>query len=271
MGDAAMIKLIATDMDGTLLDSRKNMPGDILPVVRALRGMGVDFVIASGRQYAALRRDLGELADEVIFLAENGALIMEKEKRLFIDPLPADTIRPIIERTRGMEGIHPVICRAGAALIQKTAPEEFVRNVMMYYDSTEVVDNLLDVCNGLDDVCKIAFYDEGDAEHHEYPLLREVLPESLAVILSGYSWVDVMKPGANKGRAMRMLQEIKGVGPQQCMAFGDYLNELEMLGSVTESYAMQNALPEIRAAAKHIAPSNDENGVVRVIRERFHI
>ena len=266
-----MIRLIASDMDGTLLDSKKNMPADILHVVRALRGMGIQFVIASGRQYAALRRDLGELADEVIFLAENGALVMENDRQLFIDPLPADIIRPIIERTRDMAGVHPVICRAGAALIEKSAPEEFIRNVNLYYDSTEVVDNLLDVCDGLEDVCKVAFYDEGDAEHHEYPLLREILPDSLAVILSGYSWVDVMKPGANKGRAMRMLQRIKGIGPDQCMAFGDYLNDLEMLGSVTESYAMKNALPEIRAAAKHIAPGNDENGVVRVIREHFHI
>jgi len=266
-----MIRLIASDMDGTLLDSKKNMPADILHVVRALRGMGVQFVIASGRQYAALRRDLGELADEVIFLAENGALVMENDQQLFIDPLPADIIRPIIERTRDMAGVHPVICRAGAALIEKSAPEEFIRNVNLYYDSTEIVDNLLDVCDGLEDVCKVAFYDEGDAEHHEYPLLREILPDSLAVILSGYSWVDVMKPGANKGRAMRMLQRIKGIGPDQCMAFGDYLNDLEMLGSVTESYAMKNALPEIRAAAKYIAPGNDENGVVRVIRERFHI
>lgn len=266
-----MIRLIASDMDGTLLDSKKNMPADILHVVRALRGMGIQFVIASGRQYAALRRDLGELADEVIFLAENGALVMENDQQLFIDPLPADIIRPIIERTRDMAGVHPVICRAGAALIEKSAPEEFIRNVNLYYDSTEVVDSLLDVCDGLEDVCKVAFYDEGDAEHHEYPLLREILPDSLAVILSGYSWVDVMKPGANKGRAMRMLQRIKGIGPDQCMAFGDYLNDLEMLGSVTESYAMKNALPEIRAAAKYIAPGNDENGVVRVIRERFHI
>jgi hydroxymethylpyrimidine pyrophosphatase-like HAD family hydrolase len=80
-----------------------------------------------------------------------------------------------------------------------------------------------------------------------------------------------MKPGVNKGRAMRMLQEIKGVSPDACMAFGDYLNDLEMLQSVTESYAMENALDEIKRVSKHIAPPNDENGVMRVVKERFGV
>lgn len=266
-----MIKLIASDMDGTLLDSEKNMPTDILDVVRALHDKGVSFVIASGRQYAALRRDLGTLADEVIFLAENGALIMEKDQQLFIDPMDAGDIPEIIRLTRGLPGIHPVICRAGAAIVEESAPAEFIRNVMMYYDSSYVVPDILAASENLTDVCKVAFYDEGDAEHHEYPILKELLPGRLSVILSGYSWVDVMKPGVDKGHAMRILQRLRGVTPDECMAFGDYLNDREMLMAVTESYAMENALDEIKAISRHIAPSNDENGVIRVIKERFNL
>lgn len=266
-----MIKLIATDMDGTLLDSEKRMPADILPVVRALREKGVSFVIASGRQYAALRRDLGELADEVLFLAENGALIMEKDERLFIDSMDAKDIPEIIRLTRGIPGVHPVICRAGSAIVEESAPEEFIRNVMLYYSSSCVVPDLLAASENLDDVCKVAFYDEGDAEHHEYPMLQKLLPGHLSVILSGYSWVDVMKPGVDKGSAMRTLQRLRGLTPDECMAFGDYLNDREMLMAVTESYAMDNALDSIKKIAKHIAPSNDENGVIRVIRERFSL
>lgn len=266
-----MIKLIATDMDGTLLDSEKRMPKDILPVIRALHQKDVSFVIASGRQYAALKRDLKELADDVIFIAENGALIMEKDRQLFIDPMAAEDIPEIIRATRGLPGIHPVICRAGAAIVEETAPKEFIRNVQLYYDSGYVVPDILAASENLDDVCKIAFYDEGDAEHHEYPILRDLLGGRHAVILSGYSWVDIMKPGVNKGRAMKILQQQRNLTPEMCMAFGDYLNDLEMLEAVTESYAMENALDSIRAAAKYVAPSNDDNGVVRVIRERFSL
>ena len=266
-----MIKLIATDMDGTLLDSQKRMPTEALDVIRALKKLGVSFVIASGRQYAALKRDLKDLADDVVFIAENGALIMEKDQQLFIDPMHAEDIPDIIRKTRGLSGIHPVICRAGAAIVEESAPEEFIRNVKLYYDSTQVVPDLLAVSEDLHDVCKIAFYDEGDAANHEYPILRDLLSDRHAVILSGYSWVDIMKPGVDKGHAMRSLQSQRGVTPDECMAFGDYLNDLEMLQSVTESYAMDNALDSIKAAAKHIAPSNDDNGVMRVIREHFNL
>ena len=91
------------------------------------------------------------------------------------------------------------------------------------------------------------------------------------MILSGEHWVDVMKPGVHKGAAMRGLQKMLGIAPSECMAFGDYLNDCELLESAGESYAMANAHPLLKAQAKHIAPSNDDNGVIRVIREVFGI
>ena len=264
-----MIKLIASDMDGTLLTTDKRLPGDFHTVVRALRERGVSFVVASGRQYAALRRDLDALAHELIFIAENGALIMEDGRQLYINPIDRAGLPEIVRAARGLEGVYPVVCRANAALVEDTASPAFIRSMRMYYQDTQVVHDLAGLCGGFDDVCKVAFYDEGDAATHELPALQERLGGRLAVILSGANWVDVMKPGVNKGQAMTMLQRLKGVTPQECMAFGDYLNDREMLMSVTESYAMANALEEIKQIARHVAPANDEDGVMRVIRERF--
>lgn len=266
-----MIKLIATDMDGTLLDSGKRLPADLPRVVRALKARGVRFAVASGRQYYALRRDLEPLVPDILFIAENGALIMENDRQLFIDPLPSEEIGRILRAAQGLKGVYAAVCRAGSALVESSASEEFIYNMTMYYANTQVVDNLIERCEGLQDVCKVAFYDEGDAATHELPVLSAVLSDSLAVILSGESWVDVMKPGVNKGRAMSILLEQRGLAPEECMAFGDYLNDLELLQAVGESYAMENALPEIKRAARHIAPSNDEDGVLRVIRARFDL
>ena len=66
-----------------------------------------------------------------------------------------------------------------------------------------------------------------------------------------------------------MLQQLKGLTPENGMAFGDYLNDLELLENVSVSYAMGNALDAIKRVARHIAPGNDENGVMRVLRGRF--
>lgn len=266
-----MIKYIATDMDGTLLDSRKRLPEEFESVVHALKQQGVRFIVASGRQTATLRRDLGGLSQDLILFAENGTVVTEGNERLFVSPMEKAEVRRVLEKTRGMEGVHPVICRPDVAIIEAGAPEVFRHDVEVYYESSQIVPDLLAVCDQFDDVCKIAFFDEGDAEHHEYPVLKEWFEESLSVLLSGYSWVDLMKPGANKGSAMRRFQQLKGVSPEECMAFGDYLNDKEMLEAVGESYAMENGLDEVKAACKYVAPSNDENGVMRVIKERFSL
>ena len=264
-----MIKLIATDMDGTLLTTDKRMPEEFGATVRALKQKGVSFCVASGRQYASLRRDMPDLVPDLVFIAENGALIVENDRRLFIDPLAACDLPEIVRAARGLEGVYPIICRAGEALMDAKAAPDFIGGAQMFYQNTRVVENLEDICAAFDDVCKVAFYDEGDAATHELPVLKQRLGGRHAVILSGEKWVDIMRPGVSKGRAMRMLQQIKGLTPDNCMAFGDYLNDLELLESVTESYAMANALEEIKRASKYIAPGNDENGVMRVIRERF--
>ncbi|MBE5799085.1 MAG: HAD family hydrolase [Clostridiales bacterium] len=264
-----MIKLIASDMDGTLLTTDKRLPKGFAGVVRALYEKGVSFCIASGRQYASLRRDLEALVPELIFIAENGALIMERDQQLFIDPLEACDLPDIVRAAEGLDQVYPVICRSDAALVDKSASEAFVDELRMYYEQTFVVDDLAGMSADFHDVCKVAFYDAGDAATHELPVLQQRLGDRHAVILSGANWVDVMKPGVNKGRAMQMLQTLKSLSPDECMAFGDYLNDLELLESVTESYAMENALDELRRIAKHIAPPNDEDGVMRVVKQRF--
>lgn len=264
-----MIKLIASDMDGTLLTTDKRLPEDFRPVVRALKEKGVTFCVASGRQYAALRRDLEDLVSDLIFIAENGALVMENDRQLFIDPLAACDLPEIVRMAKELEGVYPVVCRVNTALVDAKSPPEFIHAMRTFYRYTQVVENLADLCGGFNDVCKVAFYDPGDAATHLLPALRQRVGDRMSVCLSGENWVDVMRPGVSKGRAIRMLQQIKGFTPENCMAFGDYLNDLEMLESVSESYAMENAFEGLKRAAKYVAPGNDEDGVMRVIRERF--
>lgn len=261
-----MIKLIACDMDGTLLDSRKRLPKALPDVLQKLKEKGVTFCVASGRQYASLRRDFEAFADDILFLCENGALVMQHDARVLIDPVDPSFITQIVTAARALEGVYPVVCRADVALIEKTASPEFIRNTKMYYPSVEVVDDLT-ALGRLTDVCKVAFYDEGDAQTHELPELQKRLEGPLAVILSGEHWVDVMKPGVNKGCAMRGIQQKLGLLPEECMAFGDYLNDCELLEAVGESYAMANAHPALKKLARHIAPSNDEDGVMRTVRD----
>lgn len=265
-----MIKLIACDMDGTLLNSQKRLPEGFAGAVRALAQKGVLFAVASGRQYAALRRDLDEVADDILFICENGALVMQNERQLLIDPMDPQSLEEIIAAGRTLDHVYPVLCRANRAYIEETAAEDFRTETRRYYPSQQVVPDLTALCASTD-VCKVAFYDEENAQEHEMPVFEKILGPNLAVILSGEHWVDVMKPGVHKGAAMRGLQKKLGILPEECMAFGDYLNDCQLLEAVGESYAMENGHPQLKAMAKHIAPSNDDDGVMRVIRERFSL
>ena len=169
-----MIKLIACDMDGTLLDSAKRLPTELPEVIAKLKEKGVLFCVASGRQYASLRRDFDAYADDMLFICENGALVMQRDRRVLIDSIDPSFISSIVTAAKSLEGVYPVVCRAGVALIEKTASDEFIRSTRMYYPSVEVVADLT-ALGRLPDVCKVAFYDEGDAQTHELPALRAKL------------------------------------------------------------------------------------------------
>ncbi len=265
-----MIRLIASDMDGTLLDSKKRLPEGFFEAIEALYKQGVLFAVASGRQYAALRRDLEALVPYIYFICENGALVMYRDEQVLIDPMDAGDLYDTVTACRALDGVYPVVCRASQALFESSADPAFIRETQIHYPSSSIVEDQTAHC-ALKDVCKVAFFDRGDAQTHELPVLREKLDDRLSVILSGEHWVDVMKKGVSKGTAMRRLQEMLGIAPEECMAFGDYLNDYELLESVGESYAMANSHPTLLRLSKYTAPSNDEDGVMRVIRERFSL
>lgn len=265
-----MIKLIACDMDGTLLTSDKRLPQDLFDVLTALRERGVAFAVASGRQYASLRRDFEALVPHILFICENGALIMRRDERLFMDPIDSKDLPRIIRVARTMQGVYPAICCADVALLEENAPAHFLEGMCRHYAHTRIVPDLM-ACADAQDACKIAFYSDAPAEEAALPTLQRELGDSLAVIHSDLNWVDVMKPGVNKGRAVRALYDLLAISPEEAMAFGDYLNDSELLAAVGESYAMANAHPQLKAAARYIAPSNDEDGVMRVIKERFSL
>ena len=83
--------------------------------------------------------------------------------------------------------------------------------------------------------------------------------------LSGDNWADLQMRGVDKGQAVSELQKYLGVSPAQTAVFGDAGNDLGMMSRAEFSFAMANASPDILAAARFVAPSNNEAGVVRVL------
>ena len=175
------IRLIAADMDGTLLDSRSRLPAGIFPMIRELTGQGIRFVIASGRQYYNLESLFRPVADRLTFVAENGAAVFEKGELLFYDEMRKEDVRSLIAESTALPGAVPGLCGVLATYIEREDPalEEQVR---LYYDRLEHVEDLYGV-PGKDRICKVTIYVPGSAEEAVYPALCARYP-TLKVTLS---------------------------------------------------------------------------------------
>jgi Cof subfamily protein (haloacid dehalogenase superfamily) len=257
------IRLIATDMDGTLLNSKHELSDSFVPVFRKIKEKGIVFVAASGRQYYNLLKALDDVKDEVIFAAENGSYVVFRDEEIHVQSIDHEIVRDMIRISKGIPHAFPIICGKKKAYVQNSEPE-FINQLELYFERYEIVDDLLKVED--DQFLKFTICDLTGSEANSYPHYKH-LENSLKVKVSGPIWLDISHPEANKGVAMEVLQKKFGVTFDQTMVFGDYFNDVEMLQKGYFSYAMANAHPDIKNIARFIAKSNDENGVVEVLSD----
>lgn len=263
-----MLRLVAADMDGTLLDSDKRLAPGFLPLLDALLRQGVTFVVASGRQYFNLLRFFPGFEERLWFVCDNGVIVYHGTRLRRVTPLAPEAVDAAGEVIACLPTAEPIYCGAACAYLtpRPAAHESDARN---FYERCRLTASpVQDARAAADPICKIAVYDPEDAAGRVYPALK-THPAGLTSVLSGRNWVDLMPPGASKGTALRAIQAELGIGPEACAAFGDYENDLPLLGACAESYAMANARPAVRAAARHQTLSNDEDGVGTALRRLF--
>lgn len=260
------IRLIAVDMDGTLLDGDGRVPDGLWPLLARLRAADVEFVPSSGRQLATLRRTFGDDAADMTFIAENGAYVVRGDEEISSDELDAPFVRSLVQRLRALSAdgldIGVVLCGKASAYIERT-DAAFLAEAQKYYAQLRIVEDVLEPD---DQILKIAVFDFVSAEDSTAPALAEVA-RTHQVVVSGRHWVDIMNVGINKGVALERLQAALGVSRAQTAAFGDYLNDLEMLDAADWSFAMENAHEDVAARARHRAPSNIDHGVLSAVDE----
>ena len=266
--EVLMVKLVIADMDGTLLDQNNEFSDQLFEVIEKLKERDVQFAVGSGRQYYNLLKRFETIQNDMIFVAENGAMIFDHGKHVYTDEIDRDKLIQIIQEVRAVDGIYPILCGEKMAYLEDTDPV-FLENTKLYYDRFEVVEDLIEATKD-DTICKLAFFNEGHAESVIYPTL-EKYKEEFMIPISGANWVDMMNLGVNKGQAVKVLQKKYGISKEECMAFGDYLNDYEMMKECHYSYAMANAHPKLKEICNYQAKSNRENGVVDAIIEFFKL
>ncbi|MEE2772892.1 MAG: HAD family hydrolase [Bacteroidota bacterium] len=256
-----MIKLIVTDMDGTLLNDQHELHPDFWKIEEELTGNGVLFAFASGRQFYNLEAKFDRIKNRIMFFAENGTFVSYQGKELYVNPIERDSAIGFIEMGRKLDETYLVLCGKNSAYIE-TRDQEFIDEVSKFYERLEIVDDLTQV---EDTILKVTLCNFNGVEDHTFPHFVNYT-DRFKVAIAAKIFIDITAHDANKGDAIKGIQKELNISPEETLVFGDYLNDLEMMQVAHHSYAMKNAHPEIKEVSKFITEfDNNENGVLRTI------
>lgn len=261
-----MIKIIFSDMDGTLLTSDNKLPDGFDEMMAELKRRGVIFAPASGRQYFSLLKSFPDYKDDFIFLSDNGTLAMQNGKEIFSQPMDSSDVKELLKTSEPLKNVLRVFCgKKHAYILENQNIPHYTDGFKIYFTSSVSVKNWDEIED--DEPIKISFYDpEGFAAESIFPKF-EKFTDRLQVVLASSYWTDITAPHASKGTAIQNVQKILNIKPEECVAFGDYMNDYEMMQVVGYSFAMANAQPEVKKVAKFETASNDEFGVMLGIKK----
>ena len=249
-------------MDGTLLNSKHEVSPRFFEIYEELKKKNIAFVAASGRQYHSMVDKFESIKNEILVIAENGALIRKQEETLLTTPINKSEVLRILDTVRPLDNVHPVLCCQNNAYVGGDS-NEFLEMLREYYSEFEIVE---DQKQFNEQVLKIAIYHFENSEKHIYPHV-EHLEGDLKVKVSGANWVDVSDLNAHKGYALKKVMDDYQIASNEIMVFGDYNNDLEMLQLSDYSFAMANAHPNVLKTAKFSTHSNDDFGVERILEK----
>ncbi|MDO5136613.1 MAG: HAD family hydrolase [Eubacteriales bacterium] len=251
-----MIKLIASDLDGTILQNgAQEISEEMFSLIRQLREKGILFAAASGRQYANMRRLFAPVFEDMAFVCENGAVTFYQGELLYQDVFDRGLMRDILKEAYEKEGTE-FSCSTKDFYYMKPKSEHYIRLM------TEVVDCEYKVIQSLDEIrepcIKVAVYEEGGITEESRLYWQERFQDRCRVVTSGFAWLDFIPFHTNKARGVKKLLDMNRIAPEECLVFGDEYNDIEMLEAVKYSFAMKNAKPGVKAAASYETESVEE-------------
>jgi hypothetical protein len=220
------VKLVVSDMDGTLLNSKGEVSPLFFKLFTKLQKHHIHFCAASGRQYNSIVHKLAPIKENITIIAENGGIVKQQDNLLLLNKLATEKIAEIIPILRTIKDTYIVLCGKDTAYIE-TTDQHFVSMFDEYYTTFKTVPDLTKVVSD-SDFLKIAIYHFESSEKHIYPKI-EHLKNKYLLKISGKNWLDISDIKANKGNALRAVQKKLNITKEETMVFGDYHNDIEML------------------------------------------
>lgn len=258
-----MIKLVASDLDGTiLLNGAQKVEETLLDTIGRLLEKNVIFAPASGRQITSLKRLFAPVADRLMYISENGALVSYKGETIAKTAMDRELALAIIEDVYAHENCEVLISGEHTAYFKPKTEEYNHRMTEVVNYHTTYVSDFREI---KEDILKIAVCDLSGIDHSKDYFFSK-WADKAATVVSGALYLDFMGLSVSKGNAMKQIQEKLEILPEECMAFGDNYNDVAMLDSVEHSYVMEKAEDEIKKHGKHVT-----GNVEKTLKEVFDL
>ena len=282
-----MIRIIALDLDGTLLDSEKRLSGANRDALARAAAKGVLIVPTTGRFFGMMPPAVRDLPFVRYAITINGAQVYDRETDTAIvrDEIPLDMALQVMELLDRYDVIYDCYRQnwgwMTAALQDKAADyatnEHYLKMVREFRRPVPELKAYLRETAADGDVQKIMLFarrEEGRGKREEScgvlnairAEMAEKFPE-IKVTASTWNNIELNIKSAHKGNALKRFAEHLGFGLESCMAFGDGMNDFTMVEAAGVGIAMANAEPEVKRVAKDVVPSNDEDGVAKGIEK----
>lgn len=244
-----MVKLIASDLDGTLLQNGLTEVSDrAIDLIKKLHEYGVIFAPASGRQLSGLRRLFSPVADNLVYICLNGAYVKYRNEVIYKEAMNREKCIELLKSIKERK-------ECGFLLYTEEVSYTMADNDIYIESVKDDIKNDYICINDFDeikgDILKISIYHKGETE-----ILKDYLSEKFdgefKVTVSGKHFIDIVSKDVNKGKSLQKVKERFNIETDFAMCFGDSFNDLEMFDVVYFSYAMTHSDSEIRKKARYL-------------------
>lgn len=265
------IRVIATDMDGTLLDTKGQLELPRLEkILDKLDQRGIRFVISTGNEIHRMRQLLGHLAERVVLVVANGARIFENNELIQAQTWDDAMVDKALGHFKGRECQDQFVVTAMNGGFVKTGT---VFTELDKFMTPEMIEKLYQRLNFVDEfdsslfggVLKMSMVVGEERLDSVLQEVNDLFDGRVRAVSSGYGCIDILQDGIHKAWGLVELLKRWNLKPEQIMAFGDSENDIEMLELAGISYAMENAEESVKRVATKVAPANSQAGVYKVL------
>ncbi|MDQ0208506.1 sugar-phosphatase [Alkalicoccobacillus murimartini] len=263
-----MYKLVAIDIDGTLLNDKHEVTNEVKSALHAAKKMGVKIVLCTGRPIGGVQQYLEELnltEDGDFVIAYNGALVQNAHTKEVVSELTLEhqDLMSVFEISKELDcPMHYFdssnLYSPNRQISEYTVLESYLTTVPLSYMPVEEAPK--DIV-----IPKMMFIHQPEKLDQVIANIPEKMKEEYMLVKSAPFFLEILNPNVSKGNAVKLLAETLNIKQEEIIAIGDNGNDVTMVTYAGCGIAMENAIPELKEVANHITTSNNEHGVAEAI------